>query len=57
MIPEKCIKCTHHKKGEFETDYCDFIEHENGPANTPVPYPYFFKQEYSCKGHEEGGTE
>ena len=51
-IPHKCIRCVHHKKQD-DCDYCDYIEHWNGPAGTPVPYPYFYKQEYPCPGHEE----
>ena len=51
-IPEKCINCIHHKRDdEYEMDYCDYEEYyRNG---IPVPYPYFFKQEYTCKGHKE----
>lgn len=68
MIPEKCINCIHHKKtngggdiqilhdSEYsEVDYCDYTEYYN-EIGVPVPYPYFFKQEYPCKGYEvEGG--
>lgn len=51
VIPEKCINCIHHKKTESGTDYCEHKEYyQNG---VPVPYPYFFKQEYPCKGHKE----
>lgn len=60
-IPPKCINCVYHKKSQSvvqgvvvsECDYCDYIEHWNGYANTPVPYPYFYKQEYPCPGHKE----
>lgn len=52
MIPEKCTKCVHHQKTESGTDYCDYTEHWNGYAGTPVPYPNFYKQEYPCKGHQ-----
>lgn len=51
-IPEKCTNCIHHKKSYFETDYCDYTEYYTD-LHIPVPYPYFFKQEYPCKGHEE----
>ncbi len=50
-IPDKCIKCTHHKISEFDTDYCDYTEYDTN-IGVPVPYPYFFKREYPCKGHE-----
>lgn len=52
-IPDKCVNCIHHNVAECGVDYCDYIEHYNGYAGTPVPYPYFYKQEYPCKGHEE----
>ena len=65
-IPPKCINCVHHKKTQGsgdvqrfdfsedtgELDYCDYTEYYND-IGVPVPYPYFFKQEYPCKGHEE----
>lgn len=50
-VPEKCVNCTHHKVSSGGLDYCNFIEHENGYAKTPVPYPYFYRQEYPCKGY------
>lgn len=54
-IPKKCINCIHHKQSRDNEniDYCDYIEHFNGYAKTPVPYPYFYKQEHPCKGHED----
>lgn len=51
VIPKKCINCVHHRKTESEFDYCDYTEYYK--QGIPVPYPYFFKQEYPCKGHEE----
>lgn len=53
FIPEKCVDCTHHKVSSGGLDYCNYIEHENGYAKTPVPYPYFYRQEYPCKGYSE----
>lgn len=53
MIPEKCVKCVHHKVSEFGTDYCDYTEHYGGYAGTAVPYPNFFKEEYPCKGYKK----
>lgn len=51
-IPDKCINCIHHMTTEPETDYCNYTEYYTG-IGVPVPYPYFFKQEYPCKGHIE----
>lgn len=53
-IPKKCINCTHHKQScaNNNADYCDYIERFNGFAGAPVPYPYFYKQAYPCKGHQ-----
>lgn len=64
MVPEKCKSCIHHKKtkgdgdiqilhdsGLSEVDYCDYTEYYTD-IGVPVPYPYFFKQEYPCKGYE-----
>lgn len=51
-IPEKCIKCINHKKTEKGSDYCEYKEYDTD-IGTPVPYPYFFKQEYPCKGHKK----
>lgn len=50
-MPEKCKNCIHHKivRG---IDICDFVEYYTD-YGIPVPYPYFFKQEYPCKGHWE----
>lgn len=53
-IPEKCKSCIHHKKLEYGTDYCDYTEYYND-IGVQVPAPYFFKQEYPCKGHKEEG--
>jgi len=53
--PPKCINCIHHKQSKQPSgyiSYCEYIEHYNGCAGTPVPYPYFYKQEYKCPGHE-----
>ena len=52
--PDKCVDCIHHKQSKQPggyISYCDYTEYytENG---IPAPYPYFFKQEYPCKGHE-----
>ena len=52
IIPEKCIDCIHHKITENKTDYCDYVEYYKD--GIPVPYPWFFKQEYPCKGYKEG---
>lgn len=52
-VPEKCVNCTYHKVSSGGLDYCNFIEYENGYAETPVPYPYFYRQEYPCKGYSE----
>lgn len=51
VIPEKCINCIHHKRTENKTDYCDYTEYNK--HGIPVPYPYFFRQEYPCKGYKE----
>lgn len=51
-IPDKCIKCINHKKTEKGSDYCEYKEYDTD-IGTPVPYPYFFKQEYPCKGHKK----
>lgn len=51
-IPEKCINCIHHKISLNKTNYCDYTEYYN--QGIPVPYPYFFKQNYPCKGYEKG---
>lgn len=50
-VPEKCVDCIHHKVSGGGLDYCNYIEHENGYVETPVPYPYFYRQEYPCKGY------
>lgn len=56
-VPPKCVNCIHHKKNERGTDYCNYTEYLDN-IGCPVPYPYFFKQEYPCKGHKEkGGAE
>jgi hypothetical protein len=52
IIPPKCVNCIHHKKLKSGTDYCDHTEYLDN-IGCPVPYPYFFKQEYPCKGHKE----
>lgn len=51
-VPQKCVNCVHHKKTERGTDYCDHTEYLD-KYGCDVPYPYFFKQEYPCKGHKE----
>lgn len=51
VIPGKCTNCVHRRKTESGIDYCDYTEYYK--QGIPVPYPYFFKQEYPCKGHEE----
>lgn len=51
-VPPKCVNCVHHKKSEMGTDYCDHTEYLDN-IGCPVPYPYFFKEEYPCKGHKE----
>lgn len=51
-VPQKCVNCIHHKKSSSGTDYCDHTEYLDN-IGCPVPYPYFFKQEYPCKGHKE----
>lgn len=53
LIPERCVNCVEHKKTDSGTDYCSYIENDNGFAGTPLPYPNFYKQEYDCKGHKE----
>ena len=50
-IPEKCKNCIHHKIVQG-LDICVFVEYYT-KWGAPVPYPYFFKQEYPCKGHKE----
>ena len=50
-VPEKCKNCIHHKIVQ-ELDICDFVEYYT-EWGAPVPYPYFFKQDYPCKGHQE----
>ena len=50
-VPKKCINCIHHKKTDRGTDYCNYTEYLDD-IGCPVPYPYFFKQEYPCKGHK-----
>lgn len=52
IIPPKCVNCIHHKKTQSGTDYCDHTEYLDN-IGCPVPYPYFFKEEYPCKGHKE----
>lgn len=59
MIPDKCKNCIHHKKTDYakkygyeEADFCDYIERFTD-IGTPLPTPYFYKQEYPCKGHKE----
>lgn len=54
VIPEKCINCIHHKRTRNKTSYCDYIEYYN--QGIPVPYPYFFTQDYPCKGYAEEGS-
>ena len=51
-VPPKCVNCIHHKTDVMGLNYCDYTEYfdEDG---CDVPYPYFFKQEYTCKGHKE----
>lgn len=34
--------------------YCDYTEYY-GKCGEPVPYPYFFKEDYPCKGYEVKG--
>ena len=55
-VPKKCVNCVHHKVTESGTDHCDYTEYYN-LIGCPVPYPYFFKQEYPCKGHKDKGCE
>ena len=50
-IPEKCKTCIHHKIVQG-LDICELTEYYTA-YGVPVPYPYFFKQEYPRKGHEE----
>lgn len=50
-MPEKCRNCIHHKIVQ-EVDICDYVEYYD-IYGCPVPYPYFFKQDYPCKGHQE----
>lgn len=52
-IPNKCINCIHHRiAGDIEQiNYCNYIERETD-IGALVPYPYFFKEEYPCKGQE-----
>lgn len=49
-VPDKCKKCIHRKTSDYGTDYCDYTEYHTN-IGVPVPYPYFFKQDYPCKGH------
>lgn len=49
-IPDRCVNCNHHKISDTGTDYCDYIEYHDG-AGIPVPYPYFFRDDYPCRGH------
>ena len=50
FIPDKCNNCIHHKRIEdHNIDYCDYTEYYTN-IGIPVPYPYFFKEEYPCKG-------
>lgn len=55
-VPPKCVNCVHHKKSDRGTDYCNYTEYLDN-IGCPVPYPYFFKEEYPCKGHEERSEE
>lgn len=63
ITPSKCKNCTHckisnssddvkplHDSEQQEVEYCDYIEYFN-EYGVPVPYPYFFKEEYPCKGY------
>ena len=50
-MPEKCKNCIHHKIVQG-MDICEFIEYYTA-YGVPVPYPYFFKEEYQCKGCQE----
>lgn len=54
-MPEKCRNCIHHKVVQ-EVDICDFVEYYDR-YGCPVPYPYFFKQDYPCKGYREREAE
>lgn len=54
-MPEKCKNCIHHKVVQ-EVDICDFVECYDR-YGCPVPYPYFFKQDYPCKGYREREAE
>ena len=56
-IPSRCkdcIHCQYHDDNgqKEENGYCNYIEHFNGYAGTPVPYPYFYKEEHKCPGRE-----
>ena len=50
-MPEKCKNCIHHKI-VLGIDICDFVEYYTD-YGIPVPYPYFFKQEYPCIGYQK----
>lgn len=52
-VPERCKNCVHKVMGGMDGDvpYCDYTEYY-GKCGEPVPYPYFFKEDYSCKGYE-----
>lgn len=62
--PARCKRCVHCRKtngtGDVviqhdydmdEVEYCDYIERYDDWGR-PLPYPYFYKEEYPCKGYK-----